>query len=121
MHLQWNLIDGLIFLLCVSAKKDIFFFLSTVLFGCLKLKFAVLIRALKDLFFNNEDSRVSAARCDILKSFCMSRRVPQPCIFDIISISSIIHEDKLIIYRHVSTDQVRGDFTFYNSAAWLST
>lgn len=34
---------------------------------------------------------------------------PQPCIFDIITISSIILEDKPLIYRRVRTDQVSRD------------
>lgn len=52
----------------------------------------------------------------ILKSLCCSQvwhtdfwglcRVPQPRIFDIISISSIILKDKLLIYRRGRTDQV---------------
>lgn len=38
-----------------------------------------------------------------------SSRVPQPCIFDIMSISSIILEDKPLIYRRVRTDEVSRD------------
>lgn len=68
---------------------------------------------IKDPFLNNEDSRCVAARCDILNIFCKSGRDPQPCIFDIISISSIIHEDKPLIYRQVRTDQVSRDTGFY--------
>lgn len=68
---------------------------------------------LKDPFLNNEDSRFVAVRCDTLNLFCKSCRVPQPCIFDIISISSIIHEDKPLIYRQVRTDQVSRDTGFY--------
>lgn len=54
-----------------------------------------------------------ALRCDIVNLFCKSCRVLQPCIFDIISISSIIHQDKPLIYRQVRTDQVNWDTGFY--------
>lgn len=49
----------------------------------------------------------------IVNLFCKSCRVSQPCIFDIISISSIIHQDKPLIYRQVRTDQVNRDTGFY--------
>lgn len=68
---------------------------------------------LKDPFLNNDDGCCVAARCDVLNLFYKSCRVPEPCIFDIISISSIIHKDKPLIYRQVRTDQVSLDTGFY--------
>lgn len=66
-----------------------------------------------DPFSHNEDSHCVAARYYTVNLFCKPCMVPQPCIFDTISISSIIHGDKPLIYRQVGTDQVNRDTGFY--------